>query len=61
VNAHARDRQGQQPLASVDALAETRDCRSPDDLLEAPVGDVGDEEASGIRSLIDGRDSHLRG
>ena len=54
---HAGDRHGQQPSARVDALAESRDPRAADDLLDPSVDDVGDEQPSRVRPEVDRGDA----
>ena len=57
--ANPRDRCGEEALAVVDALAETRDLEAADNVLEPPVLDVRDEQTSGVGAEIDRRDAHL--
>ena len=56
--AHARDRQRQELVPGVDALAEARDRRPPHDLVHSPVGNVRHQQASRVRALIDGGNTH---
>ena len=59
---YARDRHRKQAPPSVDAFAQPRDDGAPDDLLDAAVLDVGDEQACGVRPQVDRGDAdHLRG
>src|SRR4029077_16483385 len=58
----ASDRDGEEAPARVNALAELRDARSAHQFLNAPVVDIGDEEARGVRAQVDRRNAHyLRG
>ena len=59
--AHARDRDGEEAAARVDALAEPRDARLAVHLVDAAVVDVGDEQPRRVRAEVDRCDSHLRG
>ena len=59
--AHARDGEGEEAAARVDALAQPRDARLAMQLIDPAVGDVGDEQPRRVRAEVDGRDSHLRG
>ena len=59
--AHARDRDGEEPLARVDAFAEPRDARLAVHLVDAAVDDVRDEQPRRVRAEVDRGDSHLRG
>src|SRR5207237_3352814 len=56
--AHARDREGEELAALVDALAEPRDPRLAVELLHEPVCDVGDEEPGRVGAEVDGGDAH---
>src|SRR4051794_22542482 len=58
--ADARDRSGEQALALVDALAEACDLEASNDLGQATVLHVGDEESRRVRAEIDGGNSHVR-
>src|SRR5205085_7262995 len=58
----ARDRNGKEAAAFVDAFAEPRDARAAQHLVDAAVLDVGDEQARGVRPEVDRPDArHLRG
>ena len=59
--AHARDRNGEEALARVDAFAQPRDVGLAVQLVDAPVDDVGDEQAGRVRAEVDRCDPHLRG
>jgi hypothetical protein len=60
--AHARDRDGEEAMSRIDAFAELRDRRAALDFLHAPVLDICDEEAGGVRAEVDRRNAHhLRG
>ncbi len=60
--AHAGDRNRQEPAPRVDAFAEARDDAATNDLLDAPLDDVGDEQAGRVRAEVDRGDArHLRG
>ena len=56
--ADARDRDGEEAAARVDALAEPRDARLAMELARDAVLDIGDEKACRVRPLVDRRDSH---
>ena len=56
--ADACNREGQEPAALVDALAEPRDRQPPDDLLER-LRCIGDEQTRRVRPQVDGGDSSL--
>src|SRR5204863_8394437 len=58
--ADARDGEGEEAAAGLDALAEARDARLAMQLFHAAV-DVRDEQPRGVRPEVDGRDDHLRG
>src|ERR671920_223180 len=55
--AHARDRNGEQAAALVDAFAEPRDARFPLDVADFPGVDVRDEQPRRVRPDVDGRHS----
>src|SRR5581483_4583254 len=55
---HAGHRGGQEPPARVDSLAEARDPEAPRELVDAPAGDVGDEQARRVGAEVDRRDAH---
>ena len=59
--AHARDREGEEAAARVDALAEPRDPRLAVQLVERAVLDVGDEQPRRVRPEVERGDPHLRG
>ena len=56
--ADARDRQGQELVPGIDSLAEPGDRRPAGNLVDAPVDDVCDEQAGGVRTQIDGGYAH---
>ena len=56
--ADARDREGEEPPARVDALAEARDLLAALECVERAVADVRDQEPRGVRAEIHGRNTH---
>ena len=57
---YAGDGDREKPTPLVDALPEPGDRQAADDLLEAPVLDVGDEQPGRVRAEVDRRDAgHL--
>ncbi len=59
--ADARDRDGEEAAARVDAFAEARDPRLAVQLLDAAVLDAADEQARRVRPEVDRGDDHLCG
>ena len=56
----AGDRSGEELPVLVDTLAKPRDCELPDDLGDAAVLDVGDEQPRLTCAAVDRRDAHGR-
>jgi hypothetical protein len=56
--AHARNREGEQAPALVDAVAELREAQVARNLGDATVLDVGHEQPGGVGPEIDGCDAH---
>ena len=52
------DRQRQEPVTRIDPLAEPGYGRTSRNRLHVPLDDVRDEQTSGVRALIDGRNAH---